>query len=64
MSIPDISNGQAVLLQAAIFERRTSAGSEVFASLGIRFTDFRENRHHTVDSNVSLEHFHATDVTV
>ena len=34
------------------------------ASLGIGFTNFRANRHHTVDADVSLEHFHATDVTV
>ena len=34
--------------------------SGLFASLGIGFT----NRRHTVDSNVSPEHFHATYVTV
>ena len=48
----------------AVFGRRTSTGSGHFASLGIGLTNFRPNRHHTADSNVSLEHFQATYVTV
>ena len=37
---------------------------ELSAALGIGFTNSRANRHHKVDSDVSLEHFHANDVTV